>query len=259
MAFTLDKVCYISLDYRTDKHQAMETACALCEIPYGVIERFPARYGNDCEPTDLVEILDLMAEDGFPEWKEHYDGKVDMVPSRAAVMWSKMALLRYVRDSGRNMMVFSDTSFPYQFLYRDFLYDLNVLSGDYELNGLFLGGRLGYEVGYIQNVEDVSFGIKKTSLPDICFLPHCYLPFSMVLTPFGAGEILELLRKHPFEHFFNVLYHENFFECDGYFCAIPAKVKFIGHLKYPFSRSDKLGWVSGVEKPHYFYPFPSEG
>lgn len=259
MSFSIDKVYYISLDYRLDKHVAFESACALCEIPYHLIERFPACYGNDCEPTDLDEILYLMAEDGFPEWRDFYfmdEGGTKIDPVLASVTWSKMALLRRVADSGKNVIVSSDTCFSYGFLYENLLLCVDHVSQDYDVfKGLFLGCYASGEP-FVDVAHEVFPSIKSTFIPGIYFLPHCFLPFALVLTPEGAAEILGVLRNSSWNIFNEALYFANFYRYEGYFCSIPAKVKFLGHTDYPFSRSDKIGWATGVRDPSRIFNFP---
>ena len=154
-----------------------------------------------------------MADDGFPERRDFYyqsQGKLESAPVLVAVAWSKMALLREVANMNEMVMVCGDTVLPYGFLHDQFIDRLKYLTDrQKDFKGLFLGCI--YQDDVFVDVPHEAFpNIEPTYTITFYRLPHCWLPFSMIITPQGAAEILELWREKPYNTFQGLLYRDHF-------------------------------------------------
>lgn len=213
--FNIPKFYYMSLDYRKDRHTSMETACALCGIPYEIIERYPARLGNEYVPDQLEEVIEKMADDGFPEWRYYLEQPEE--PTMLASYWTKVSLLRHISEGGENAFFFSDTFLPYGFRYHSLL---PRLSGVHDLKVLFL--QLKVDALWIDNPYEFRY-IVPSNTPGIYKYPHALVAPAVVFTPEGASELLSSWRTTPQHIFFQLPYFNNLFrEMEGLYASIPV-------------------------------------
>lgn len=232
----IDKFYYMSLDYRLDRHVSMETAAALCDIPYSLVNRFPACFGNERVPDSLEEVVSLMDVDGFPEWRWWLENDPTYDCTWVCSAWTKLSLLRLIANSSENAFFFSDTYLPHNFSFLNLEGWFGLL---HKPKCLFL--NIKFDSNFIKSTLEYA-DVKFSAVPGIYTLPACYLSPSAIMTPEGANAVLNLWREYPQYDFTRFAYFSGLWhKLTGLYCTIPPMAKNVANSSdYPFSRSDKL-------------------
>lgn len=251
MAFTIDKVYYINQDNRVDRHWTQMFAMEFFGVPYDRIVRFRSRIQNS-ELPDLHDIIEMMADDGFPEWHVCENPRHANHPTWLASIWSKLSVIREIGEANVNAIMMSDVNYLMGFLNR---YDLGDFSAPIKFPYLeracdnlkdmkvlnFGKSYRNWSVASELNVE-----IKPSHIPGI-YHPMVYGRFGAVLfTPEGAVEVLKWYRK--FAHLKSDSLFANIFrampadEYKGYYFCDPGIVYMPSRstCEYPFNKFDKV-------------------
>ena len=234
----IDKVYYINIDYRVDKRIAQEVACALVDVPYDRLERFPARMGNDKLPPTLEELARMMVDDGWEEWGCYTQPEYSTHRSWLASVWSKLSLLRQLIERQETAILMSDTHYLWRLDFSTFEAELGSLP---DMKVLFLSH-------FCREEDPVCMAqynrMKPTAVEGVYSDFYGYGDFCAVFTPLGAKHYLEMWKTLPryqsaFVNYTFGLEHD----MDGYYACEPCLARSIPFdSSYPIMQSDKSDW-----------------
>ena len=233
----IKRIYCMTIDYRKDRQIAMETACAILDIPGNRFEFVFAPCGNDILPDTSRELAQRMVDDGFEEWQLIVSEGTWMHPTWLASCWSKIRLLRRIADEGDTAMFLSDTNYPRFFWFPQLEEQVESLD---PFSALFLGGFTGDE----EEGKAKARRMQPTSIEGIRSNMTIYARPAAVFTALGARKYLDKWRTMPNANFQDIPFHwaDEQDSPDLYMCD-PERVKDIPtDSGYSFVKTDKANW-----------------
>lgn len=250
----ISKVQVMTLEYRRDRQQVMRAACALVNIPYEKLEFVFARCLNNKLPKTTSEMGVLMAADGLSEFGDFYQNNETWKDlTWLAADWTKMWMLQQIANQEENILMLSDTNYPYNF---DFLEMEEQIGNLPDFKGLILQMHLRPE----QTFEALELTERKTNVREIYRIFCGICAPAIVFTPEGADRYLEGWLENPNLSFYDVPFKVGEDNMRGFYACYPDKVRNVkSHTGYSFAKSDKKSWYGGFYNPPLWVPAGTGG
>ena len=222
----------MTLEYRKDKQFAQEVTCSIQGVPRDKLSFAFGPCGDDVMPPTTDDVLKRMVDDGFEQMGQ-FIGKADINKTWLSANWSKMRLLRQIKEGNETHLFLSDTNYlmtPFQ-----------KLSENWEALGskakmLFLGF---YAVDFEQQRSVVS--TLQKGVGGITYLCNVNVRPAAVLNKHGAKLLLSLWERAPlflFEEVITLATDKDLKDCYMY-CSDDVIDDANMELGYSFALSDK--------------------
>lgn len=249
----IQKIHLINFGYRTDRYNAFLGTALLAGVSFEMIERFePMLDSGSC--GSIEKVIELMALDGFPEWRALLDEGIVIEPSVLASFWSKLSCLRKMIKLGSDAIMISDSAhfvgwFPDFWECVSRFRDIEVLNLRYVEHDIISDEfRPCFEeqVGKMQSTFDERVYSNFRGMGSS----------AMAFSNSGAAKVLDYWKSNPCLDWTYLFFEMGIVDVlNGSYVCIPDVAYVPAHreLKYPFTRTDKNDG-SG----HYYRDFIDE-